>query len=150
MVPIQILNFLIPRAVDATHVLESLTKFSLPGNPSATHTNRYPFGSFLLFFVAVCLAVCRGSPSRRLDTPIAPPTRPSTEDYHATPIVHVAHGAPHGVSVSSAVHTDELYAFQYIPDYFSEVDGWKFYNPEVLCVCFACLLFLFFIAPRRA
>lgn len=27
----QILNFLIPRAVDAAHVHESLTKFSLPG-----------------------------------------------------------------------------------------------------------------------
>eukprot|EP00035_Acanthoeca_spectabilis_P023972 m.451804 g.451804 ORF g.451804 m.451804 type:complete len:782 (-) comp20213_c0_seq1:177-2522(-) len=54
----QILNFLIPRAVDAAHVHESLTKFSLP------------------------------------------------------------------------VKLDELYAFQYLPDYFSEVDGWKFYNPE--------------------
>lgn len=30
-----------------------------------------------------------------------------------------------------AVKLDELYAFQYLPDYFSEVDGWKFYNPEV-------------------
>eukprot|EP00038_Savillea_parva_P000911 m.99883 g.99883 ORF g.99883 m.99883 type:complete len:823 (-) comp10322_c0_seq1:319-2787(-) len=31
---------------------------------------------------------------------------------------------------SLPVKTEELYAFQYLPDYFSEVDGWKFYNPE--------------------
>ena len=100
----QVLEYIVPREVDAIHICESMKHFSFPG------TWACPPGAGA------------GAAANRRAAPRA---------------VRVAAGTNQPDTAGSSVFAEkveDLYAFQYRPDYDSEIDGWQFYDAQTECV----------------